>query len=63
MKKSAFIDNSIVNISFHYILLYLYGILGNILSSFAHVFSFILITVGLIAYNRERLSLPAYSGF
>ena len=63
MKKSAFTDNSIVNISFDYIHLNLYGILGNILPSFAHVFSFILITVGLIAYYRKRLPLPAYSGF
>jgi hypothetical protein len=60
---TIFIDNSIVNTSSHYILLNLYGILGNILPSFAYVFSFILITVGLTAYNKESVSLPAYSGF
>lgn len=51
--QTYFVNKSIINISFYHILPNLYGIIGNSLPSFAHVFSFILITAGLIASKRR----------
>jgi hypothetical protein len=51
--QSYFVGKSPVNISLYNILPNLYGIIGNSLPSFAHVFSFILITAGLIAYQKR----------
>jgi hypothetical protein len=52
--QTYFVDKSFVNISLYHILPNLYGIIGNSLPSFAHVFSFILITAGLIASKKSQ---------
>ena len=52
--QTLFVDKSPVNISLYQILPNLYGIIGNSLPSFAHVFSFILITAGLIASKKRH---------
>jgi len=52
--QTYFVDKSFVNISLYHILPNLYGIIGNSLPSFAHVFSFILITAGLIASKKRH---------
>ena len=52
--QTLFIDKSPVNISLYHILPNLFGIIGNSLPSFAHVFSFILITAGLIASKKRH---------
>jgi len=52
--QTYFVDKSPVNISLYQILPNLYGIIGNSLPSFAHVFSFILITAGLIASKKRH---------
>jgi len=52
--QTYFVDKSFVNISLYNILPNLYGIIGNSLPSFAHVFSFILITAGLIASKKSQ---------
>jgi len=52
--QTLFIDKSPVNISLYQILPDLFGIIGNSLPSFAHVFSFILITAGLIASKKNQ---------
>jgi len=51
--QTYFVNKSIINISLYHIFPNLYGIIGNSLPSFAHVFSFILITAGLIASKRR----------
>ena len=51
--QTYFVNKSIVSISLYNILPNLYGIIGNSLPSFAHVFSFILITAGLIASKKR----------
>jgi hypothetical protein len=62
-EQTYFVYKSTVTISLYHILPNLYGIIGNSLPSFAHVFSFILITAGLIASKKENSSLSACSGF
>ena len=52
--QNYFVYKSFVNISLYHILPNLYGIIGNSLPSFAHVFSFILITAGLIASKKRE---------
>ncbi|MEA3435574.1 MAG: hypothetical protein U9R43_03855 [Thermodesulfobacteriota bacterium] len=52
--QTLFIDKSPVNISLYSALPGLFGIIGNSLPSFAHVFSFILITAGLIASKKRH---------
>jgi len=52
--QTYFVYKSNVNISLYHILPNLYGIIGNSLPSFAHVFSFILITAGLIASKKRE---------
>ena len=52
--QTYFVYKSFVNISLYHILPNLYGIIGNSLPSFAHVFSFILITAGLIASKKSQ---------
>ena len=52
--QTLFVDKSPVNISLYHILPGLFGIIGNSLPSFAHVFSFILITAGLIASKKRH---------
>ena len=52
--QTYFVDKSFVNISLYLSLPNLFGIIGNSLPSFAHVFSFILITAGLIASKKRE---------
>ena len=52
-EQTYFVYKSAVNISLHNTLPNLFGIIGNSLPSFTHVFSFILITAGLIAYQKR----------
>ena len=52
--QTYFVYKSFVNISLYNILPNLYGTIGNSLPSFAHVFSFILITAGLIASKKRE---------
>jgi len=52
--QTYFVDKSFVNISLYHILPDLYGIIGNSLPSFTHIFSFILITAGLIASKKRE---------
>jgi len=53
--QTYFVDKSPVNISLYHTLPALFNIIGNSLPSFAHVFSFILITAGLIASKKRHL--------
>ena len=52
--QTYFVYKSTVNLSLYQILPNLFGIIGNSLPSFAHVFSFILITAGLIASKKRE---------
>jgi ABC-type xylose transport system permease subunit len=52
--QTYFVYKSTVNISFYHILPDLYGIIGNSLPSFAHIFSFILMTAGLMAFKKRE---------
>ena len=52
--QTYFVYKSFFNISLYHILPNLYGIIGNSLPSFTHVFSFILITTGLIASKKRE---------
>ncbi len=61
--QTLFVDKSPVNISLYQILPNLYGIIGNSLPSFAHVFSFILITSGLIASKKSQFIIICLSWF
>ncbi len=51
--QTYFVYKSSVDISLHNILPNLFGIIGSSLPSFSHVFSFILITAGLIASKKR----------
>jgi hypothetical protein len=54
--QTYFVYKSLVNISLHNILPNFFGSIGNSLPSFVHVFSFILITVGLLRCQKEAAS-------
>jgi len=51
--QTYFVYKTGIDISLHNTLPNLFGIIGQSLPSFAHVFSFILITAGLIAYQKR----------
>ncbi len=51
--QTYFVNKGFIDISLYHILPNLYGTVGNSLPSFAHVFSFILITAGLIASKKR----------
>lgn len=51
--QTYFVEKSFVNISLHNILPNLFGFVGNSLPSFIHVFSFILITAGLLHWQKK----------
>jgi len=51
--QTYFVYKTGVDISLHNTLPNLFGIIGQSLPSFSHVFSFILITAGLIAYQKK----------
>ena len=61
--QTYFVDKSPVNISLYHILPGLFGIIGNSLPSFAHVFSFILITAGLIASKKRHFIIICFFWF
>ena len=51
--QTYFVYKSFVNISLHNTLPNLFGFIGNSLPSFIHVFSFILITAGLVHCQKK----------
>ena len=51
--QTYFVYKRVVNISFHNTLPNLFGLIGNSLPSFVHVFSFILITAGLLHCQKR----------
>ena len=51
--QTYFVEKSFVNISLHNILPNLFGFVGSSLPSFIHVFSFILITAGLLHWQKK----------
>jgi hypothetical protein len=51
--QTYFVFQSGINISLHDILPNLFGFIGNCLPAFIHVFSFILITAGLLSCNKK----------
>ena len=51
--QTYFVYKSFVNISLHNTLPNLFGFIGNSLPSFVHVFSFILITAGLLHCQKK----------
>ena len=55
--QTYFVYKTGIDISLHNILPNLFGIIGQSLPSFAHVFSFILITAGLIASKKREFIL------
>ncbi len=61
--QTYFVDKITINISLYHILPNLFGIIGNSLPSFAHVFSFILITAGLIASKKRHFIIICLSWF
>ena len=58
-----FVYKSFINISLHDTLPNLYGFIGNCLPSFVHVFSFILITAGLLQYQKRGCIIICASWF
>jgi len=61
--KTYFIHKSFVNISLHNTLPNLFGFIGNSLPSFVHVFSFILITAGLLQCKKRGCILICIGWF
>ena len=58
-----FIYKSFVNISLHNTLPNLFGLIGYSMPSFIHVFSFILITVGILSYHKRSCIIICASWF
>jgi hypothetical protein len=61
--QTYFLYSSSINISLHDILPNLFGIIGNSLPEFIHVFSFILITAGLIFCQKRGYLIICLSWF
>lgn len=61
--QTYFVSNSGVDISLYNILPNLFGFIGNSLPAFIHVFSFILITAGLIACQKRGYLIICLSWF
>lgn len=61
--NTYFVYKSFVNISLHNTLPNLFGLIGNSLPSFIHVFSFILITASLISYKKNRCLIVCLAWF
>lgn len=61
--QTYFLYSSSINISLHDTLPNLFGIIGNSLPEFMHVFSFILITAGLIFCNKRGYLIICLSWF
>ena len=52
--QTYFVYNSSINVSLYNILPNLFGLIGNNLPAFIHVFSFILITAGLLSCGKKE---------
>jgi hypothetical protein len=61
--QTYFVHKSFVNISLHNTLPNLFGFIGNNLPSLIHVFSFILITAGLISYRKKSYLIICLAWF
>ena len=61
--QTYFVYKNILNISLHSDLPNLFGIIGNSLPSFAHVFSFILITAAIISIRKKGYIFVCASWF
>jgi hypothetical protein len=59
--QTYFVYNSGIDISLYNILPNLFGLIGNSLPAFIHVFSFILITAGLIACQKRGYPIICFS--
>jgi len=62
-EQTYFVYNSSIAISLYNILPNLFGSIGNSLPAFIHVFSFILITAGLIACQKRGYLIVCLSWF
>ena len=51
--QTYFVFKSPIKFSFHEIIPNLFGLIGNYMPDFIHVFSFILITAGIIAFKKK----------
>ena len=61
--QTYFVDSSRISISLYDILPNLFGLVGNIMPAFIHVFSFILITAGFLSYKKRGCLLICLSWF
>ena len=61
--QSYFIYSSPINISLSNVIPNLFGLIGNSLPAFIHIFSFILITAGLIFCNKRGYLIICLSWF
>jgi len=61
--QTYFVSFSKINISLHNTFPNLFGVIGNILPDFLHVFSFILITAGLFSCKRRGYLIICLSWF
>ena len=61
--QTYFVYKSFVNISFHNTLPNLFGLIGNSLPSFVHVFCFILLTAGLLQCQKRGCIIVCASWF
>ena len=61
--QTYFVDSSPINISLYDILPNLFGLAGNSMPAFIHVFSFILITAGFLSYQKTGCLLICLSWF
>jgi len=61
--QTYFVYSSTINISLFDIIPNLFGLIGNSLPEFIHVFSFILITAGLIFCNKKGYLIICLSWF
>jgi hypothetical protein len=51
--QTYFVHTSSINISLHTALPNLFGLIGNSLPAFIHVFSFVLLTAGFVSYRKR----------
>ena len=61
--QTYFVYSSNVNISFYNILPNIFGLIGNSLPTFIHVFCFILITAGLLSCQKKGCLIICFSWF
>ena len=61
--QTYFVYSSPVNISLNNVIPNLFGLIGNSLPTFIHIFSFFLITAGLICYHKRGYLIICISWF